>query len=250
MRSLRCSPLRPHLDHLDRRIARRVLPPEPLLLLPAVETSDLHPGARVVAGDGKEIGHLAHVLVDAEYRLKAIVVREGGSFSGSWLSPGAMLVADEFIVPRDAIKSVERDHLELGISSAEARKLLPYLGYRKKAESVGEEIEDEAAVLGSGPEIPHWLEQVANKPGSELEIDGGENVMLGLTGKKLGTVKDVLFDEDQLVGVVLQPGGLFRKEVILPRRFLGRSDDAALFAQLDESDLEKLTPFEPSDPPA
>ncbi|HEV2477223.1 MAG TPA: PRC-barrel domain-containing protein, partial [Candidatus Dormibacteraeota bacterium] len=132
----------------------------------------------------------------------------------------------------------------------EARKLMPYLGYREKSESLGEEIEDEAAVLGSGPGIPNWLEQVANKPDSELEIDGGENVMLGLTGKKLGTVKDVLFDDDQLVGVVLQPGGLFRKEVILPRRFLGRSDDAALFAQLDESDLDKLTPFEPNEPTA
>ena len=211
----------------------------------SVETSDLHPGARVVAGDGKEIGELVHVLVDAEYRLKAIVVKEGGSFSGSRLSPGAMLVANEFIVPRDAIKSVEHDRLELGISSAEARKLLPYLSYREKSESVGEEIEDEATILGSGPGIPHWLEQVANKPDSELEIDGGENVMLGLTGKKLGTVKDVLFDGDELVGVVLHPGGLFKREVILPRRFLGRSDDAALFAQLDDGDLEKLKPFDP-----
>lgn len=215
-----------------------------------METSDLHPGARVVAGDGKEIGELVHVLVDADYRLKAVVVREGGRFSGTWLSPGAMLVANEFVVPRDAIKSVEHDRLELGISSTEARKLMPYLSYREKPESLGQEIEDEAAVLGSGPGIPNWVEQVANKPDSELEIDGGENVMLGLTGKKLGTVKDVLFDDDQLVGVVLQPGGLFRKEVILPRRFLGRSDDAALFAQLDESDVEKLTPFEPNEPPA
>jgi len=55
----------------------------------------------------------------------------------------------------------------------------------------------------------------------------------------------VLFDGDQLVGVVLQPGGLFKHEVILPRRFLGRSDDAALFAHLDETDLDRLSPFRP-----
>jgi sporulation protein YlmC with PRC-barrel domain len=201
-----------------------------------------------VAGDGKEIGQLAHVLVDADYRLKAVVVRESHGFSGTWLSPGAMLVANEFIVPREAVMSADHDRIELSISSSEARKLQPYLSYREKSESVGEEIEDESAILGSGPAIPHWLQQVANKPGTELEIDGGENVMLGHTGQKLGTVKDVLFDGDQLVGVVLQPGGLFKKEVILPRRFLGRSDDAALFAQLDESDLEKLTPFEPDEP--
>ena len=212
-----------------------------------METSDFHPGARVVASDGKEIGSLAHVLVDGEYALKAIVVRESRGFSGSWLSPGSFLLADEFVVAPDAVTSVDHDLISLSISSGDARKLQPYLSYREKSESVGEGLEDEAGVLGSGPEIPRWLEQVANKPDSELEIDGGENVMLGHTGHKLGTVKDVLFEGDQLVGVVLQPDGLFKKEVILPRRFLGRSDDAALFAQLDESDLEHLAPFEPKD---
>ena len=44
---------------------------------------------------------------------------------------------------------------------------------------------------------------------------------------------------------MLRPDGLFTQEVILPRRFLGRSDDAALFAQLDDDDLEKLKPFDP-----
>lgn len=213
-----------------------------------VNSDDFHLGARVVTSDGKEIGELVHVLVDADYTLKAVVVKESHGFSGRWLSPGSLLVANEFVVPREAVESVDRDRIGLRISSADARKLQPYLSYREKPESLGDEIEDEAAILGSGPEIPHWVEQVANKPDSELEIDGGENVMLGHTGKKLGTVKDVLFDADQLVGVVLQPDGLFRKEVILPRRFLGRSDDAALFAQLDESDLERLTPFEPSEP--
>jgi sporulation protein YlmC with PRC-barrel domain len=212
-----------------------------------MRTDDFHPGARVVASDGSEIGSLAHVLVDADYALEAIVVRENRGFSGSRLSPGSMLLNDEFVVPRGAIKSVDHDQIELSLTSAAARKLQPYLSYREKGESLGEEAEDQAAVFGSGPGIPHWIEQVANKPASELEIDGGENVMLGHTGKKLGTVKDVLFDGDQLVGVVLRPDGLFTHEVILPRRFLGRSDDAALFAQLDESDLEKLTPFKPKD---
>jgi sporulation protein YlmC with PRC-barrel domain len=212
-----------------------------------MKAADFHPGAHVVANDGKEIGELAHVVVDADYALKAIVVREGGGFSGRWLSPGSMLVNNEFIVPHDAIKSVEHDRVDLALSSADARKLQPYLSYREKGETLTEEAEDEAGVLGAGPEIPHWLEQVANKPADELEIDGGENVMLGHTGKKLGTVKDVLFDGDQLVGVVLRPDGLFQKEVILPRRFLSRSDDAALFAQLDESDIERLEPFEPKE---
>jgi uncharacterized protein YrrD len=95
--------------------------------------------------------------------------------------------------------------------------------------------------------VPSSVQEVANKPEGALEIEAGENVMLGHTGKKLGTVKGVLFDDGDLVGVVLRPEGLFRREVILPRRFLDRSDDAALFARLDEDDLEHLKPYRPND---
>ena len=210
-----------------------------------MEPTDFHLGARVVTKDGTDIGELVHLLTGNDYSLKAIVVDESHGFSGSWLSPGSLLVNTEFVVPRVAIESVDHDRVALNVGSTDARKFPAYLGYREKGESIGEEAEDEAGILGSGPEIPNWIEQVANKPADELEIDGGENVMLGLTGRKLGEVKDVLFDGDQLVGVVLQPGGLFKHEVILPRRFLSRSDDAALFAQLEESDLEHLEPFEP-----
>jgi len=58
-------------------------------------------------------------------------------------------------------------------------------------------------------------------------------------------VQDVLFDDDQLVGIVLKPEGFFRSEVILPRRYLERSDDLALFVNIEEKDLKQLKPFEP-----
>lgn len=202
-----------------------------------LKADDFHLGAPVFASDGKQVGELVHVLVDPDYTLQSLVVKEGRL--------GSLVVNDEFIVPRDAVAKVDHDRIDIKPTSADARRLPPYLSYREKGETVGEEAQDAAGVFGAGPGVPNWLEQVANKPADELEIDRGENVMLGDTGKKLGTVKDVLFDGDQLVGVVLQPGGLFRQEVILPRRFLGRSDDAALFANLDKSDLEHLEPFEP-----
>lgn len=212
---------------------------------PVWSAKDFHLGAEVFSGDGRVVGKLVHVLVDTEYRLQALVVEEGRDFSGRILSPGSLLVSNQVIVPKDAVKAMTHERVELSLASADIRRLPPYLRYSEKSETVGEEAEDFAAVLGSGPEIPGWLEEVANKPDTELEIDQGENVMLGHTGRKLGEVQDVLFDGDQLVGVVLKPEGFFKKEVILPRRFLDRSDDAALFAQLDENDLKHLTPFDP-----
>jgi uncharacterized protein YrrD len=69
--------------------------------------------------------------------------------------------------------------------------------------------------------------------------------MLGKTGRKLGVVKDILFDEGELVGVVMNPVGFFKEAVLLQVRFLGRSDDAALFAHLSEEDIKHLQPFHP-----
>ncbi len=211
-----------------------------------MEREDFHLGATVYSADDRHVGSLVHVLVDSDYGLRSLVVKETGLFSGHLLSPGSFLIADEFIVPKRAVKSVNHDRVDLRLSADQVRRLKPYIQFREKGgETLGEELEDEAGVLGQGPEVPHWLEQVAEKPASQLEIDGGENVMLGRTGRKLGTVKDVLFDGDQLVGVVLLPEGLLKHEVILPRRFLDRSDDAALFARIDETDLEHLKPFSP-----
>ena len=206
-----------------------------------------HLGAEVRSSDGEDVGRLAHVLVGPDYGLRALVIKESGRFSGHLFSPGSLLLNDEFIVPKDAVRAATHDRIDLNLSAADVRRLPAYLAYRERDESVVEGLEDTAGVLGSGPEVPHWVEQVANKPADELEIDGGENVMLGHTGKKLGTVQDVLFDGDQLIGIVLKPAGWFKSDVILPRRFLERSDDLALFANIDERDVENLKPFQAED---
>lgn len=208
---------------------------------------DFHLGAEVRSSDGREVGRLVHLLVGSDYSLKALVIKESASFSGHRLAPLTMLVADEFIAPKDAVTSMTRERVDLGLTAAEVRLLPPYIAYRERDESTSDVLADTAGPLTASPEVPHWLEQVANKPADELEIDGGENVMLGRTGQRLGTVKDVLFDGDQLVGVVLLPDGLFKHEVLLPRRFLDRSDDLALFANVSGAEVESLTPFHPAD---
>ena len=215
---------------------------------PSTSPDDFRLGTEVRSSDGRTIGKLHRVLVGgADYGLKALVIKEGHEFSGHLLSPGSMLLADELVVPREAVKEVSRNGIELHLAAGAVRRLHPYLSYRYEAESAGEELSDLGSALGASPSIPGSLEEVAHKPASELEIEAGENVMLGRTGRKLGEVKDVLFDGEDLVGVVLLPQGLLRHEVILPRRFLQRSDDLALFAQLSEEDLEHLEPFRPDD---
>jgi sporulation protein YlmC with PRC-barrel domain len=206
--------------------------------------TDFHLGAAVFASDGKHVGELEGTLVDkTSLELKALVVKEDGRFSGHFLSPGSMLLTDELVVPLAAVGSVSHDRVNLKLTASRLRKLPPYLTYRfatpTRTEEVGQALDVLTATMAAPP-----VEETADKPVSELEIDSGENVMLGRTGKKLGRVKDVLFDGDELVGVVILPEGLLREEVVLPRRFIGRSDDLALFAQLEPDDLEHLKPFQ------
>ncbi len=213
----------------------------------ALKPDDFRLGAQVVSSEGTDVGELRRVLVeDPDYSLRAIVVKEGSRFSGFGLAPGSLLVADEVIVPIEAIGNVTRERVELKIAAADVRRLPGYLAFRNREASPAEVLEDEGAVLGLSPAIPHSLQEIANKPAGELEIEGGENVMLGHSGKRLGSVRDVLFDDGELVGIVLHPEGWFKDDVILPRRFLDRSDDAALFANLEEDEVERLAPFDPS----
>ena len=209
---------------------------------------DFHLGAAVDSSDGTEIGTLSRLIVGkGDLTLKAFVVKENRRFSGHLLSPGSWLLADEVIVPRGEAGSIAHERVVLRLTANDVRSLPAYLSYRYGDETVTEGLTEEAiSALTSSPAVPASLEQVANKGADELEIEGGENVMLGHSGRRLGTVKDVLFDDSELVGVVILPDGLLKEEVILPRRFLQRTDDLALFAELTEEDLEHLKPFEPA----
>ena len=66
---------------------------------------------------------------------------------------------------------------------------------------------------------------------------------LGNTGHRLGRVHDLLYDQGELVGVVIRPEGFFKRDVVLPIRFISRADDMALFADLDQAEVEHLKPI-------
>jgi sporulation protein YlmC with PRC-barrel domain len=208
------------------------------------KTKDFHLGAAVYSSDGTHVGALEGTLVDRDsLDLKALVVKEDGRLSGHFLRPGSILLTDELVVPLTAVGSASHHRVDLNLTASQVRKLPPYLTHRFATRTPTEEIGEVLDVLTTTVAVPQ-VEETADKPASQLEIDSGENVMLGHTGKKLGQVKDVLFDGDELVGVVMLPEGLLREEVVLPRRFIGRSDDLVLFAQLEPDDLEHLKPFQ------
>ena len=90
--------------------------------------------------------------------------------------------------------------------------------------------------------------ETMHEPAHELEVIKGENVCLRESGKVLGKIHDLVYDDDrELAGVVVHPEGFFPHDVLLQMRFLDRSEDDVLFAHISEEDLKHLQPFEPAD---
>jgi uncharacterized protein YrrD len=213
------------------------------------QLSDLRLGADVVTSDGTKGGTLVSVLVEAKgFDPRAVVVKHESSIAGRLLAEEKFFITDEVVVPIAAVASATRDLVRLSISIDDLRRQPPYLNYRFKQLTVGEATLEEADVLGGGIGLPANAEQVANKPKDELEIDRDENVMLGNSGHRLGRVHDLLYDQGEVVGVVIRPEGFFKQDLVLPIRFISRADDMALFADLDQSEVEHLKPFVDAEP--
>jgi sporulation protein YlmC with PRC-barrel domain len=207
------------------------------------QVSDFRLGADVVASDGTKAGTLVSVIVDEKgFDPRALVVKEVESLGGRLRVAESLFITDEVVIPIAAVESATHDLVRLSMSGSDVRRQPLYLSYRPKPLTVEEAALEDADVLTGNIGLPPEQE-IANKPAGQVEIDRGENVMLGTTGHRLGRVQDVLFDHGKLTGVVIRPDGFFTRDVVLPAEFIERADDMALFARLDESDIESLKPF-------
>ena len=206
---------------------------------------DLRLGAAVHTSDGHHAGTLQRIVVDAEsWDPHAMIVRETNWFSGREFAPGAGMMVAEVIVPLDAVGDVGPDGIRLTLDKRATRALPPYLSYQYSPLERGDGLRYAAALaggsLGVGPMFP-LLQEAADESPGDIEIRHGENVMIGHGGDKLGTVQDVLFDEGELVGIVVRPTGFFAHDVVVQVRFLDRSDDLALFLRMTPEDVRHLS---------
>jgi sporulation protein YlmC with PRC-barrel domain len=207
------------------------------------DLSDFHLGADVVDSDGQNAGTLVRVIVDEKgFEPRALVVKDEATLAGRLLAGEKLFTTDEVVIPIAAVESATHEGVRLSMSGADVRRQPLYLSYQREALTAGDAVIEEGELLTGGLGLPK-AQEVANKAAGQIEIERGENVMVGDTGRRLGTVQDVLFDHGELIGVVVHPEGFFRRDVVLPIRFIERADDLALFARLDESDVEQLKPF-------
>ena len=207
------------------------------------ELSDLRLGADVVASDGVNVGTIVSLIVDEDgFTPRALVVKHEESMAGRMIAAEKFFTTDEVVIPITAVESATHDAVKLSMAAQEVRRQPLYLSYPRSQPTAEEAVLEEGQLITGGLGLPR-VEEVANKSDGQIEIDRGENVMLGTTGHRLGRVEDVLLDRGELIGVVIRPEGFFKRDVVLPIRFINRADDMALFADLNESDIEQLKPF-------
>ena len=210
--------------------------------------SDFRLGAEVVDNEGQKAGTLVSVIVDEKgFEARALVVKDEATLAGRLLSAERLFTTDEVVIPVSAVESATRDQVRLSLSADEVRRQPLYITYRREPLTTEDAAVEEGQLLGGGLGLPR-AEEIANKPAGEIEIESGENVMLGTSGHRLGTVRDVLFDQGKLAAVVIRPDGFFKRDVVLPMSFIDRADDMALFARLEEPDIESLKPFVDTEP--
>lgn len=218
---------------------RRVPDNAPLM----ADLSDFRLGADVVDSDGTKAGTLVTLIVDEKgFDPRALVVKDEATLAGRLLAGEKLFTTDEVVIPITAVESATHDLIRLSMSGQDVRRQPLYISYQRTPRTAGDALFEEGELLTGGLGLPN-AEEIANKAEGQIEIDQGENVMLGTTGRRLGRVKDVLLDHGKLVGVVIRTEGFFKRDVVLPMSFIERADDMALFAQLEESDLEQLKPF-------
>jgi sporulation protein YlmC with PRC-barrel domain len=207
------------------------------------ELSDFRLGAAVETSDGRKVGTLVSILVEERgFEPKALVVKHEESLVGRLMAAEKLFITDEIVVPIGAVESATHDLVRLSLAAPDVRRQKPYLSHHFLPPTLGELVLQEATILSGGVAFPR-AEEDADKPADEIEIERGENVMLGETGRKLGHVHEILFDNGEVVGVVIRPEGFFKQDVVLPIRFISRGDDLALFADLKEADVEQLKPY-------
>src|SRR2546426_8059802 len=170
--------------------------------------SDFHLGADVVAGDGRKVGTLVRIVVEEKgFDPRALVVKEGESFGGRLQAAESIFITDEVVIPIAAVESVDHDLVRLSMSAPDVRRQPPYLSHHFRPLTVENAALKGADVLTGGIGIPN-VEETAAKDKGQIEIDGGENGMLGKTRHPLCPGPDPPFAPGGIRGVRGKPPGV------------------------------------------
>jgi sporulation protein YlmC with PRC-barrel domain len=197
---------------------------------------DIQLGKKVISSDGKHVGHVDSLVVDYNtHDIQSIISRSG-----------VMLTVDR-IIPIEAVGQVDNDgdvHLtmpaveveqqqrfaEREFRTATPEELMPMpqtwmsgtgqtpIYFGTATDSLG--YRDDTPFFSNAPLSPPDVEVESNLPEESTRINSGTDVV-GIDGKKIGTVDDVVYSADgRVTGFVVKAGFLFHHDIDVPGNWI------------------------------
>jgi uncharacterized protein YrrD len=222
-----------------------------------MQLEDLRIGADVVSDDGHKLGTLSRFVVrESDFRLTHVVVDTGILRSGEPLWKGGWGLSHDRILPLAAVVSATSDRITLSMAADDFRDhsvdyQQEYFADMPDREPGLPDVSDLARIAASLPGEPGpyvMLEQRAIAAG-DVEIPKDAAVWRLNPHQKIGEVERVVFDEatGAMVGLVVQRGFLFKKDVVLPPRCIVEIVAGVVRVDIDDEALAGLPEFEAPD---
>jgi sporulation protein YlmC with PRC-barrel domain len=198
--------------------------------------TEVPPGTPVITSDGKHVGKVHDIVVDAnDDSLTRIVVNAGPNF------PAPGFGAPKLVsVPPEEVEELHHEKIILRCSAAVFEHFPIYADWAVSGVYGGR--------FGGSFGIP-W--KIVHREKSEREIEQGASVWRVEPHLHIGDVERVLVDEDlgHVKAIVIREGHIFGHNVVLPIDFVVDFGDDLIHVQLTDNEIEGLEPFrEPSEP--
>jgi uncharacterized protein YrrD len=218
----------------------------------ALNVTDLRVGADVFSAGGDKLGQLDRVVLRrADLSVTHIVIDIGFLRSGRRLWEGGFGLDYDRIVPVDQVRSVTGDRVELALTAEQFRDAPEYTSESFETPQdltpgefdipdVVNRLQGMAALIGSTSNA--WLVEKRNRPLDSVEVREGADVWRREPHEKLGDVSRVLLDEatGSLRALVIERGLLFKRDVVLPVRYVTELLDEVVRVDISDAELDQL----------
>ena len=218
--------------------------------------TDLHAGAAVYSRDGHKLGELHRVVLRrGDLMASHVVVDIGFLRSGRGIWQGGFGLDYDRVVPIDEVASAGDDRVDLKLSAEEFKGTPEYTVESFEAPrdlspndfdvpdmiERSRQISDYVANIGAN----FWLYEGLNKPAESVDIEAGTPVWRQDPHEKLGEVDRVLLGRDGVAqAFVVRRGAIFKREVVLPLRYVTELLDGLVRVDIADDHLKALREYE------
>ncbi len=213
-------------------------------------------GVRVLSSDGKQVGHLRHVVLDrTSFKATHIVVDIGLLRAGRAVLERGLLGEYDRTIAFEQVRSVADDGVTLALTEDEVMRAPEYTAehFEEPYDLQPEQVDLGDALRGAqtsvtffpGVDPAIWIVPSFNKGRNVRDIRQDTPVWRQEPHEKIGEVDQLILDDrDRVTAFVIRRGMMHTHDVVLPTRFVSELLDDIIRVEITDAELEALAPHE------